>query len=133
MQYQDFVTTTKSVPLSLSSLPVDKSYRAHVLTHRSSWGEGMVTRYGLPDVFVSPTVCLQTPSTLIQGGTSGGPVVDDKGKLIGVVSNTGGAEGDTEHRGSLSIAHLALPRWILDQVLAVQKPRTRRTAGPTGH
>jgi hypothetical protein len=91
-----------------------------VLTHKGSWGKGTITRHGFPDDSPFPAVCLETPATLIEGGTSGGPVIDDAGRLIGVVSNSGGAEKDTEHNGVLSIAHLALPRWILDQVLAAQ-------------
>jgi hypothetical protein len=86
----------------------------------------------MPGNSPSSSVCLETPSTLIEGGTSGGPVVDDEGLLIGVVSNTGGSASDTEHRGSLPVAHLALPRWILDKVLAAQKAAPTNRARKRG-
>jgi hypothetical protein len=69
------------------------------------------------------------PERHIFGGTSGGPIVDAAGRLIGVVSNALGSNvadderdplnvGDEE--GSFRLLGAALPPWIARQILAAQ-------------
>jgi hypothetical protein len=48
----------------------------------------------------------------IESGTSGGPVMDDTGHLVGVVSSSGGPVGEPALEGSMPRPHLALSGWI---------------------
>lgn len=56
----------------------------------------------------------------IEGGTSGGPVVDDAGRLVGVVSHAAETSGATQP-GMIPVARLALPRWILEQIARARR------------
>jgi hypothetical protein len=53
---------------------------------------------------------------LIEGGTSGGAVIDDGDLLVGVVSQAGGAEGQSQN-GLIPRPHLALPAWVWNRIL----------------
>ncbi|MFT5303145.1 MAG: hypothetical protein ACI814_003964 [Mariniblastus sp.] len=48
-------------------------------------------------------------------GTSGGPIVDEDGQIIAVVSIAGGS-GEVTTSGPHSIPSLWLPSWLLDSV-----------------
>jgi V8-like Glu-specific endopeptidase len=50
----------------------------------------------------------------IEGGTSGSPIVDDAGELVGVVSNT--SEGAKKCTGQAPIPALTLPVWTLQAI-----------------
>ena len=70
------------------------------------WIRGKVVKYG---VHVTPCAAIE-PRKRIESGMSGGPVVDGRGRLIGVVSWG-------EEQGALPLATLALPSWILKRGL----------------
>jgi hypothetical protein len=67
-----------------------------------------VTRYAFP----SDGQAWLNADGPILGGASGGPVIDDTGRLLGVISWTN-SEGCF---GKIPLAHLALPRWVWDRL-----------------
>jgi hypothetical protein len=91
-----------------------QKFNVHVLTHTGKWVDGHASR-----VFVSwwkpgATVGINMRQP-IRGGTSGGPVVDDAGALVGVVSFSSEVKrGPCE--GGVPYAAQALPRWVLDRI-----------------
>lgn len=107
---------TKPVLLNTLVLQTRQSLRVHILSHRGDWITGKVTRYGLPDQPPGGRIGIKT-DVEIPSGTSGGPVVDDNGHLVGVVSNSQKGGGT----GQLPIVSLALPRWIWFRIDAAQK------------
>ncbi len=75
---------------------------ARILSPDGRWRPGRVINDGLR---LSPFVVLQVEEP-IEGETSGGPIVDTRGRLFGVF--TWGAE-----HGGIPVARLALPAWLL--------------------
>jgi hypothetical protein len=55
-----------------------------------------------------------TFSAQVEGGTSGSPVIDDNGLLVGVISHC--AENPAACNGLMPRPHLALPVWIWNQI-----------------
>jgi hypothetical protein len=54
----------------------------------------------------------------IENGTSGGPVVDDEGQLVGVVSY---ACEEPPFDGRMPRLHRALPGWVWNRIDAAQR------------
>jgi V8-like Glu-specific endopeptidase len=53
----------------------------------------------------------------IEGGTSGGPVINEKGELLGVVSTSSIIhEQNEKSTGQIPRPHLALPLWIYKEI-----------------
>lgn len=93
---------TKPVPIRFWTPTFEESLAVHVLTHTGNWISGTVTNFAtLP----AGNIYLKIEAPL-RGGTSGGPVVDDAGHLVGVVS-----WGSRD--GSIPLACASLPRWLL--------------------
>jgi hypothetical protein len=101
------------VPLKHFVLDFEQSCPAFVLTNEGKWLSGRVTRVnGPPSRPMSCRIVLETEEA-IQGGMSGGPVVSEDGKLLGVVSQT-----HENTSGPIPVAYLTLPRWVLDRIAA---------------
>ncbi len=98
-----------------SSRPVP----VHILTHKGGWITGTLTRYGLPGSIPDGRVFLK-PDRPIRGGTSGGPVIDGTGRLVGVVSWSSEPGSHGELSGMIPVASWALPRWLWDSIAAAR-------------
>jgi hypothetical protein len=115
--FEEFALATKPVPLCTRIPAVDQSFPVQVPTHKGKWITGKVIRYGIPGTPPGSRITLEANSK-IEGGTSGGPVVDAVGRLVGVVSCSGEKVDFTGHySGMIPVASLALPRWILNRIL----------------
>jgi S1-C subfamily serine protease len=84
-----------------------ESCLAHVLTHEGEWIVGKATYNSMHRL--ARRIFLETERP-IENGTSGGPVVDDDGRLLGVVSWSG------ENTGAIPLVIAALPASILDRL-----------------
>jgi S1-C subfamily serine protease len=117
--FAQFCRKVRPVPLAERYPKAGTSCHVHVLTHEGNWVEAWVTcpdpAGGLPK-----GVAMLTSSSPIKSGSSGGPVVDDAGRLVGVISWT--AEGSTqqENCGTIPIACLAIPRWVGKRIRSAQ-------------
>jgi S1-C subfamily serine protease len=105
--FESWVEQVAPVPVRDSLLAPDEPILIHVLTHDRGWVGGRATKHGLRQV---GRVAIETIDP-IEGGTSGGPVVDADGALVGVVSWT--AEGSGAEGGAIPLACHALPAWVL--------------------
>ena len=96
------------VPIEIrrDPLQLDESASCEIRTHLGTWVSGKMTRVSDP-----PWVWLEADENII-GGTSGGPIVDDNGQILAVVSIT----GDNDASGPHSIPPLWLPSWLLASV-----------------
>ena len=92
------------------------SIAVHLLTHHKRWIDGRVVKLGT-NWNQSPRLS-QNMIEQIESGTSGGPIVDDAGRLVGVVSSD-------EVTAMLS---MALPRWVWSRVSDAE---SRGTAEPS--
>lgn len=126
--FEEWCENTEPVRVSSRVLAVDESLRVHVLTHKGEWVTATVARYGFPGSLPGSHMCIVADG-LIPSGTSGGPIVDGDGQLVGVVSHFGGPAAivDGQHvdnggtDGTLPIMCLALPRWVWAQIEAAQR------------
>jgi len=108
--FEKWSEVTKCVPLMTRTLRYNSALPVEILSHEGDWINGNVHRYGME---MLGTMCLEA-NQQIRGGTSGGPVVDLDGRLLGVVSNFHeGLDDNGKCIGMLPIAHLTLPAWVL--------------------
>ncbi len=93
------------VPIDIRREPLqpEESTSCEIRTHLGTWVSGKMTRHS--DM---PWAWLEADENII-GGTSGGPIVDEDGQIIAVVSIT----GDDDASGPHSIPSLWLPPWLL--------------------
>jgi hypothetical protein len=90
---------------------------AHILTHNKGWIQVRARQMRRDaHIFVVES------DELIDGGTSGGPVIADDGRLLGVVSQSGETQADGERKpaGAFPVPrpHLTLPAWIVPAMRA---------------
>jgi hypothetical protein len=114
--YEAWCEAVTPVALCVDDLPLRQPVPVTVLTHRGTWLAGTAEQWGAEDSRLWVTV----PDG-IEGGTSGSPIVNMHGAIVGIVSQFGGGEADTVERGRTGPAprpHLTLPPWIMRQILA---------------
>ena len=68
------------------------------------------------------TLWIEVPEGLY-GATSGSPIVNARGAIVGVVSQVGGSHPDAIERGTTGPGprpHTTLPVWVVQQIAAAQ-------------
>lgn len=104
------------VPLSFGKKEPSKAFSAWIRTHYGTWIRCRA------EVFrkISSTIAL-TAEGQVRGGTSGGPVVDENGEVLGIASNF--SDHTTECVGCtgwIPWVRMALPVWAVEEILASQ-------------
>jgi len=120
--FEAFCEATSPVPVSAADFPFKVPVRVLLLTHHGTWIEGTATRYGLRDALPGACLALKTEAD-IEGGSSGGPIIDRAGQLVGITSHG-------TRTGGMPSPHLALPGWIWRRIDAAQRPRKRARGRP---
>lgn len=111
-RHSDFLSFFEDVvPIEIrrESLKLDESIGCETRTHLGTWVSGKMTRHS-----DGPWVWLDADENIF-GGTSGGPVVDDDGRILAVMSIAGGSDGEL-NSGPHSIPSRWLPPWLLESV-----------------
>lgn len=106
-KFEDFCLETE--PLRLFTGEIDRrgGYPIHIFTHDQKWIDGSAMGFGA----TKPKIYMETEEQ-IEGGTSGGPIVNDNGELVAIVSHAKiAAPGDRFDAGAPR-PHLALPKWV---------------------
>ncbi|MCF8051592.1 MAG: serine protease [Desulfobacterales bacterium] len=112
-EVEDFCEACRKItPVKICTAEFEphKDFKAYVFTHDKGWIQATAHHY----LSVYPTLWITTEKQ-IDGGTSGGPVVNEKGELLGVVSFN--SINIDECTGQIPRASLALPSWILQTIL----------------
>jgi S1-C subfamily serine protease len=117
LAFDAFVNEVAPVPLYPRPVEVDVPIAVLFHTHTGRWITGTVTRYGAPWSHPNGTAYLST-RTPIEGGTSGGPVVDRFGRLVGLVSNS--SETNPHAPNLMPAPFSALPHWLVGRIMAAQ-------------
>lgn len=127
--FERFCEATAAVLLATTEFPYGARIPAHVFTHTGQWITGHVAQWR-PE---SPKLSLE-PDEAIQGGTSGGPVVTDDGRLLGVVSWSGQAAPGSKQierdaawvrSGAIPRPHLTAPVWLVPQMLRRRRRKSK--------
>jgi hypothetical protein len=111
--FETFCEATEPVPVSSKGFPVDIPVPVHVLTHDKGWMAGRACRYGHPLLPLHGNVAVEFDAP-IAGGTSGGPVIDNDGLLVGVISQPSETHPST---ALMPRPHLALPVWVWNRIV----------------
>jgi len=95
-------------------------------THLGTWigGRARFCQEGTEKLFA-------ITDEVVRDGTSGGPVVDETGSLVGIVSEAGNEDDDDVEEGSegsASFPLLALPSWAAARILDAQSRCKEETA-----
>ena len=110
IDFEEFCRNTKPVPVYQSDLESEDTFPVHIYTHKETWVTGIATGFGGAAFSV-------VADEQIEGGTSGGPIINDSGELVGIVSNfTETAEGLPKSQGSVPYPALALPVWVCRRI-----------------
>jgi hypothetical protein len=121
--FEEWTENTAPVLISDDPFKVREPRPVYILTHLGEWVDATATRWS---PYESGRIHIEAKKR-IPGGTSGGPIVDSAGRLVGVVSTF---SEDDESEGLNPVAYQALPRWIWSristdsQVEAPCEPRT---------
>jgi S1-C subfamily serine protease len=108
--FDDYFENIKPVKLCLETPNRFKSFPVWVWTHLNKWVAGEATFYGGNSTFGYKT------DVEITGGTSGGPIVNENGELVGVVSQGTTTEENGKFTSSAALLVLALPAWVIARV-----------------
>jgi hypothetical protein len=90
-----------------------------VLDHDKEWIEAEVVCRSDPKD--GARLHLQATSE-IKNGASGGPVINDEGHLVGLVSFVDDRASKGTYYGMTPRPHLALPVWVWQRIAAVPNP-----------
>jgi hypothetical protein len=120
LQFETFCEKTKPVPMCLSRYRLFQSFSVRILNRDWKWvrGNAMICAEGAPVLFVEA-------KEQVKGGASGGPIINESGELVGIVSNfsfryrarNGDKPAKFESTGSVPCPHLTLPVWVRDKIL----------------
>ncbi|MBP2674761.1 MAG: Trypsin-like peptidase domain [Deltaproteobacteria bacterium] len=118
--YESFCARTRPAPLwrmGPASAPASTEFQVHIYTHEKSWisGKARVRQAGRPNLWIRA-------DRNIEGGTSGGPIVNDSGELVSVVSAAGGYL-DITKEGHPPLLKWALPAWIYRAICGFPRRR----------
>ena len=87
--------------------------RVHLRTHHGQWLKGKARAFGPEFPFLG--IDLSEDGGIVEAGTSGSPVFDDEGRVIGIVSMVP-VEESTAPEADGVLLSTALPRWVLCQL-----------------
>jgi hypothetical protein len=116
---EEFVEATPPVLVSVEDHGFLEWFPVFILSHQGKWICGEAAQSFAQGQ--SPSLCVKAQDH-IRGGTSGGPIVNDRGELVGIVSHSGGPadpdadQGFASKEGGCPRPHLTLPVWIWEAV-----------------
>lgn len=112
-EFERVYDQTPSLSLDVREHEVKMLFDIHIFTPKKTWldGKAMLTQPGAKLIVVNT-------NEPIEGGTSGGPIVNEHGELVAVVSHSCSvAGGDTQ-----PYLCRALPVWTLSQITGKSGP-----------
>lgn len=110
--FESFCDNTDPVPVSTRKLELFEGFGVQIYTHEWKWITARAKLCGLG----APRLRIEADEQ-IQGGTSGGPIVDDLGELVGVVSWCNQVQESEMCTGAAPRPHRALPEWLCRKIL----------------
>jgi len=105
-RFMDFCLSTKPIPLSKLKYEVDKHVPILILNKNMKWVNASAT---IPNP-LSHLLHIKSEKRIVPG-SSGGPIINERGELVSINSNING--GGIERLGISPIPLLTLPKWIL--------------------
>ena len=106
-----FRTDIEPVPICQKDLEFGDEFPVHIYTHKAQWITGTASYYGGARLHIEA-------DEQLEGGTSGGPIINDSGELVGVVSTASFIEDGGYDKSVVSSPYpsLALPVWVCRRI-----------------
>ena len=103
----------KTIPVRIAkySLKEQDEFSIYVFSHTGEWIQGKAKTWFSP----IPMFWAEWEKN-IEGGTSGSPIVNDDGELVGIMSSAGGSSGSYT-TGKVPYPFETLPGWIVKLIL----------------
>lgn len=113
--YEKVLNLIEPIELRFNDIEQFREIPAMIFTHRKTWLQANVQKCN------ESTPLLFVTGADIEQGTSGGPVIDKEGLLLGIVSTCGGPKSEIPDKKDYCAGHLAwashaLPVWIVERV-----------------
>jgi hypothetical protein len=111
--FETWCADTLPVPVCLEPVPVREWFPAYLYTHRETWlqGRAQLVREDAHALWFEF-------ADQIEAGTSGSPIVTEKGEIIGIVSRSNFTPGQAGCQGVNPRPHLTVPGWVMHRILA---------------
>lgn len=130
-EFENFCERTKPVAICQGDFELFKPVPVYIRSHRGQW------------IKATAKQCSRDAATLfieseeqIEGGTSGGPIINEAGELVAIVSHS--SEGQRGCDGLAPRPHLTLPVWVCRKILRCptlarfdQRPTSRNNRSGT--
>ena len=104
--FDKFCDQTKPVPLC-SDFELFRKFKVHIYTHKGTWVTGSA-EYRQP---AGHSLAVKFDEQ-IEGGTSGGPIINDSGELVAIISQSNLASEGQRCIGRAPCPYFALPVWV---------------------
>jgi hypothetical protein len=112
-QFDSFCEKTKAVSLHVGNSEPFEPFPVYIHTHKGAWVTGTATQTSSD----AKALWIEADEQ-IEGGTSGSPIVNESGELVGIVSHTSLArEGESRSNGLAPRPHVTLPLWVCRRIL----------------
>jgi len=116
-QFEKYCDNIKPIPLCTNNFELDeKKFVSYIFTHKKSWVKATT-------IYIPTRLDMYTEEP-IESGTSGSPIVNEKGELIGIVSQSkiDSPELETgEYFSHGSHPNMTLPVWVLKKILSPEE------------
>jgi hypothetical protein len=117
-KFESWCEQVVPVPILAQAPDVFSPFPVSIYTHRRTWIRGRA------QLCHRDANCFSVSATeQVEGGTSGGPIITERGELAGIVSHSSdGASGQKNHKcdGVNPWPYRALPVWVRDLILRAQ-------------
>ena len=110
--YEQHFARCKTLTVCLAEPEVGAAFPVWILTHTGKWVQATAEHSHGHEAKINVRARAPVPS-----GSSGGPIVNSCGELVGVVSNSFETEVEGEWIGDAPLLALALPVWVGARVL----------------
>lgn len=115
-QFEAYCERTRPVPLARGPMPQGKEFVVWVLNANGKWAEAQATVIN----DVSPHIWIESHDQ-IKGGASGGPILNQRGELVAIVSHTSVPATGGSSSGSNPRPLRALPVWACERYLSLPR------------
>lgn len=111
-KFENFCEKVKPISLCLDDFEPFKDFPVYIYTHRGKW----VTARAHQSYKMANTLWIEAEDP-IKDGTSGGPIINESGALVGIVSSFSIPKGRMKSNGPSPRPHLCLPVWTCSRIL----------------
>jgi hypothetical protein len=115
-EFENFCEGKKGLSLCLKKFAWRVEVPGWIYTHKKTWIKGKMTKYDTKKN--APTISFDADED-IEAGTSGSPIINERGELMGIVSYAAGTDGTTRE-GMVPSPLFALPVWLYQEITAIE-------------